>query len=74
MEFIHKLKYYLSANSHGSVKRRRRKSVPGRRASVSSEKSQTRDDDTVLLPGVEEGNEAKQNNTGVEEGVEIKVI
>lgn len=57
-----------SANSHGSVKRRRRKSVSGRRASVSSDKGQMKDEDTVTLPDVEEGNEMKHSHDGVEEG------
>ncbi|KAL9965788.1 hypothetical protein ACROYT_G029635 [Oculina patagonica] len=55
-----------SATSHGSVKRRRRKSVAGRRTSVSSDKAQTRDEDTELLPEVEEGHEAKQHFGGEE--------
>lgn len=66
-------KFCLLANSHSSVKRRRRKSVPGRRASVSSDKGQMKDEDTVPLPEVEEGNEVKQSQNGVEEGVKIRV-
>lgn len=66
-------KYCLLANSHSSVKRRRRKSVPGRRALVSSDKGQMKDEDTVPLPEVEEGNEVKQSQNGVEEGVKIRV-
>ena len=65
--------YCLIANSHGSVKRRRRKSVPGRRASVSSDKGQMKDEDTVPLPDVDEGNEVKQSFDGVEEGAKIIV-
>ena len=72
-ELIHSQKCCLLANSHGSVKRRRRKSVPGRRASVSSDKGQVKDEDTVPLPDVEEGSEVKQSHNGVEEGVEIWV-
>lgn len=47
--------------------------MSGRRASVSSDKGQVKDEDTVPLPDVEEGNEVKQSHNGVEEGVKIKV-
>jgi len=32
-----------------------------------------KDEDTVPLPDVEEGNEVKQSHNGVEEGVKIRV-
>ena len=58
----------LLANSHaGSIKRRRRKSITGRRASVSSEKA-VKDEENSSLPEVEEGNEAKLSYVGLEEG------
>ena len=56
------------------MKRRRRKSVPGRRTSVSSDKSQARDEDTALLPDVEEGNEMKQSHAGEDEGRKLKIF
>lgn len=47
--------------------------MPGRRASVSSDKGQVKDEDTAPLPDVEEGNEVKHSHDGVEEGVKIRV-
>lgn len=40
---------------------------------MSSDKAQARDEENVLLPEVEEGNEAKQSYIGIEEGEEIRV-
>ena len=73
-----RIKFYnllnpLSANSHSSVKRRRRKSLPARRASISSDKGPiAKDEETETLPDVQEGNEGKQHYGGVDEGTEIR--
>ena len=40
---------------------------------MSSDKGQMKDEDTVTLPDVEEGNEVKHSHDGVEEGVNIRV-
>jgi len=45
----------------------------GRRSSVSSDKGQMGDEETVPLPDVDEGNEVKQSRNGVEEGVNIRM-
>ena len=63
----------LLANSHGSVQRRRRKSLPAtRKTSTSSDKTQkAKDEENEFLPDVEEGNEGRHDHGGAEEGTKI---